>query len=101
MKEDVRKILTQFVEANKFKSDHDGQLAGCIHELLKETSWRKADRRKPDHSGYYITCSDIGGTPQCIGITYYDNSRLVWVDNPFDDVSEQLSLDYWLEIPKL
>lgn len=47
----------------------------------------------PQDTNYVFTCSDDDGTPQCLGVGYYDGTA--WKDS--DD--EEYNVDYWMEVP--
>lgn len=59
--------------------------------------WISVKDRLPENDDYVITCKDINGTPQYVGLNYYKDGK--WID---EDYCEQYigHIDYWMPIPK-
>jgi len=69
-------------------------LAG-YKQAEKDLGWISVKDRLPKERGWYFTCINHYGTPQALGVTYYDGKE--WLDD--DDSTE--NVNYWMEVPKL
>ena len=60
--------------------------------------WVNTNDRQPKKTGYYFTCTDDSGHPQCVGLTYFDAEKDggVWWDDEDDCIA---AVDYWMPIP--
>ena len=72
----------------------------CVkgYELAKkDLGWISVKDRLPEKNGWYFTCVEMSGVPQCVGLSHFETYGGQWDD---DDDSIEL-VDYWMEIPKL
>ena len=66
--------------------------------LIQNTiGWVSVKDRLPEKNGWYFTCVEQNGVPQCVGITLF-NGRY-WEDDDYP-VEKEL-VDYWMPIPEL
>ena len=63
----------------------------------KDLGWISVKDRLPEKDGWYFTCVEMSGVPQCVGLSHFETYSGQWDD---DDDSIEL-VDYWMEIPKL
>lgn len=63
----------------------------------KDLGWISVKDRLPEKDGWYFTCVEISGIPQCVGLSHFEMYSGQWDD---DDDSIEL-VDYWMEIPAL
>jgi hypothetical protein len=63
----------------------------------KDLGWISVKDRLPEKDGWYFTCVEISGIPQCVGLSHFETYSGQWDD---DDDSIEL-VDYWMPIPKL
>jgi hypothetical protein len=69
---------------------------GC--ELAeKDLGWISVKDRLPEKDGWYFTCVEMSGVPQCVGLSHFETYSGQWDD---DDDSIEL-VDYWMPIPAL
>lgn len=69
-------------------------------QAQKDFGWISVKERLPENADYVLTCVDVDGVPQCIGLGYYSNDAGVWID-PFDEKGDADNVDYWMPIPEL
>lgn len=62
----------------------------------KDLGWISVKERLPETDGYYFTCSDVSGVPQCIGATFFSTKRKAW-----EDEYGELHVDFWMPCPEL
>lgn len=80
----------------RVSSGPDGFFYGKgYQQAKKDLGWISVKDRLPKERGWYFTCINHYGTPQALGVTYYDGKE--WLDD--DDSTE--NVDYWMEVPKL
>ena len=63
----------------------------------KDLGWISVNNRLPEKDGWYFTCVEMSGIPQCLGLSHFETYSGQWDD---DDDSIEL-VDYWMEKPKL
>lgn len=63
----------------------------------KDLGWISVKDRLPEKDGWYFTCIEMSGVPQCVGLSHFETYSGQWDD---DDDSIEL-VDYWMEIPAL
>lgn len=63
----------------------------------KDLGWISVNDRLPEKDGWYFTCVEMSGVPQCAGLIHFETYSGQWDD---DDDSVEL-VDYWMEKPKL
>ena len=62
-----------------------------------DLGWISVKDRLPEKDGWYFTCVEMSGVPQCVGLSHFETYSGQWDD---DDDSIEL-VDYWMEIPAL
>lgn len=73
----------------------DGYQQG-YEQAEKDLGWISVKDRLPQKHGWYITCYDLQGSPQGVGLSFYRHGN--WYD--LDDIKCSYNVDYWMEIPK-
>ena len=63
----------------------------------KDLGWISVKDRLPEKDGWYFTCVEMSGVPQCVGLSHFETYSGQWDD---DDDSIEL-VDYWMDIPAL
>lgn len=63
---------------------------------VKKVGWISV-KTPPKESGWYFTCVEVNGVPQCLGVDYYNVITKEWEDDD-DDIT---NVDYWMPIPEL
>lgn len=78
-------------------------LVGKLHqelekkeEALKDKRWIRCEDNLPFGNGWYFTCIEMCGLPQCVGITYFDTKKKEWIDSE----DNTTLVEYWMRIPK-
>ena len=61
----------------------------------KDLGWISVKDRLPDKHGWYFTCVNDNGVPQCVGLCRYTYGG--WID---DEDEKTYCVDYWMEIPQ-
>lgn len=73
-----------------------------INSLPKETpqGWISVKDSLPEETGFYFTCINMQGIPQCVGVTYFDATRRggEWIEDDEDNCIA--NVDCWMPIPK-
>lgn len=93
------KIASQYSTGahNAFK-----EMLSFIDSLPKETpqGWISVKDSLPEETGFYFTCINIQGIPQCVGVTYFDATRRggEWIEDDEDNCIA--NVDCWMPIPK-
>lgn len=63
----------------------------------KDIGWINVKDRLPEKDTVVLTCWDVNGVPQGIGLRLYDGQ---WQDFDEDDDIEISDPDYWMPIPQ-
>lgn len=63
----------------------------------KDLGWINVKDRLPEKDTVVLTCWDVNGVPQGIGLRLYDGQ---WQDFDEDDDIEISDPDYWMPIPQ-
>lgn len=80
---------------------HDRTVFRFGYEQAEENlGWISVKERLPENADYVLTCVDVNGVPQCIGLGYYSNDAGMWID-PSDEEDGADNVDYWMPIPEL
>lgn len=85
--------------ANETNDDIINMRSGFIkgyEQAEKNLGWISVKDRLPDKHGWYFTCVNCSGVPQCVGLSYYSSDGK-WEDEEDDDVHY---IDYWMPIPQ-
>lgn len=72
----------------------DGYQQG-YEQAEKDLGWISVKDRLPEEGHFVLTCVSDNGTPQCVGMA------LLLEDGTWWDGDIKVSVDYWMEVPKL
>lgn len=60
--------------------------------------WINAKAELPEKEGWYFVCCNDMGTPQALGIAYWDTTLDKWLDV---EGEEDTGIDFWMPIPPI
>lgn len=95
--------LEDYDDVLVYRADRDNAIMGRINvvrvyeQAKKDLGWISVKDRLPEKDGWYFTCVEMSGVPQCVGLSHFETYSGQWDD---DDDSIEL-VDYWMPIPEL
>ena len=102
---EFKAMQEKYVRVKKYNTQLNN-LVGKLHrelekkeEILKDKVWISCEDSLPSESGWYFTCVEMCGQPQCVGVTYFNAKQGQWVD--FEAENVKGVVDDWMAIPRI